>query len=186
MLELSQQVVGAEFVVNPCVQQTDLHSVHPHEGPHENEEGIVHDPEAHLAHGVAAVFQVSLEQIVHAAVSDRVFRTQFLVRNLIVPNLNGNLAACPCRQVQSSHVLDCLSVVRQEPQASLVCSAVGPVRDNLHVLEIFNFRRVLFFPDRSLLHFDLSRNNVNLVQTCFICRSASDWLRTFAQSLLAF
>jgi len=56
VLELSNQVVGAEFVENARVDHPHLNAVYAHVEPEQGEEAVAHHSEAHLTENVAAIF----------------------------------------------------------------------------------------------------------------------------------
>ena len=84
MLELSDNIVCAELMVDASVEHSHSHAVHANVVPEQDEEGVAHDSEAHLAEGVATVLEVALEQVELAEVQDRVVLAQFVVWDAIL------------------------------------------------------------------------------------------------------
>jgi len=63
VLELSMDIICTEFVENTCVKNTDGDTVGSEIESKEDVEAVGHDSESDFAHGVAAVFEITLEQM---------------------------------------------------------------------------------------------------------------------------
>jgi hypothetical protein len=71
-------IVCSELVEDTCVKDSYLHAIHPQEEPEQHIPAIRHDSEPHLAHGVAAVVEVTFEEVDFPEVKNGVLRSQHL------------------------------------------------------------------------------------------------------------
>ena len=70
MGELSHDDTGRYIVEDARVQDSDAHAVHSHVRSEEDVPAVIHDSEPALAHRVARVLQVALEEIDLSRVHD--------------------------------------------------------------------------------------------------------------------
>ena len=81
MLELSMDKICTEFMENTCVENTNGNAVGSEIESKEDVEAVVHDSVSDFAHGVATVFEITLEQMDFSEVNDWVLWPEFVKRN---------------------------------------------------------------------------------------------------------
>ena len=88
MSEFSQDDTRREVVEHACVQDTDTHAIDSNVRAQQDIPAVVHDSESTYAHGIAGIFQITLEQVDLPTLGDRVVLAESMIRNFLVGNLD--------------------------------------------------------------------------------------------------
>jgi len=110
VFELSDDVIGAELVVESRVEQSHANIINAQVVANHKEPAVGHASEARHTHHVSTVFQVGLKQIQLPIVKDFIVRAQSVVRNLLICHFTFDLSLLDITsKIQTIHLVQSFS-----------------------------------------------------------------------------
>ena len=159
--------IGAELVEDTRVEESDSDAINSEVVAKQHIVAIFHNSESNLAHCVATVFQVTLEEIDFAEVEDWVFRRQHVEWYCCLRELENLEVAFGWRITYSKRkiclIVDLFGGERQVSDCSFIGCAERPITCLSYLFEILDLAGVFVLPVLGLLHSDRGRDDINQI-----------------------